>query len=271
MRQFVRHFVIPTARANRWTKFCEIGASTGRSTDEVLKLPHIAYTVVDPCFDADLSLKYTGDARVTVRKCNSLDALPEMEGTFDSILIDGDHNWYTVYNELRLIRERSLLRPGGMVFFHDVGWPYGRRDMYYQPESIPAEYRQRYEAKGIFQGITKLAERESFGSLRTAIREGGLGDRALVAVRQEGAEPVNGHLCNAVRYGGPRNGVLTAIEDFVAEYPADYNFCKVNVQCGLGILQYRGTRVSENLSFLRLRIKALLYLPLGLVLRLFKV
>jgi SAM-dependent methyltransferase len=270
MRQFVRHFVIPIARTNRWTRFCEIGASTGRSTDEILKLPVSAYTVVDPCFDADLSLKYAGDTRVTVRKCNSLDALPDMEGTFDCILIDGDHNWYTVFNELRLIRERNLLRPGGMVFFHDVGWPYGRRDMYYQPETIPAEYRQRYEPKGIIQGSAQLADHGAFGSLRTAIGEGGPGGQVLVAVRQEGAEAVNGHLCNAVRQGGPRNGVLTAIEDFVAEHPSDYDFCMVRVQCGLGILQYRGAQAADNLSFFWLRMKAALYLPVGLVLRLLK-
>jgi hypothetical protein len=29
-----------------------------------------------------------------------------------------------------------------MIFFHDVGRPYGRRDMYYQPETVPPEFRQ---------------------------------------------------------------------------------------------------------------------------------
>jgi hypothetical protein len=231
MRQFVRHFIIPLARKRGWGHFCEIGASTGLSSDELLKLPLISYTIIDPCFDTDLARKYAGDARVTVQKSNSLDVLPDLDGTYDCILIDGDHNWYTVINELRLIRERGLLRAGGMIFFHDVGWPYGRRDLYYQPATIPPQYRQEYENKGIVRGRSLLAD------------QGG-------AAR---------HLCNAVREGGLRNGVLTAIENFIAEHPWEYNFCRVRLQFGLGILQYRHKRLFEDISFLPIRIKAGMY------------
>jgi hypothetical protein len=228
MQKFARHIIVPLAQKRGWKSFCEIGASTGLSTDEILKLPSISYAILDPCLDADLSLKYAGDPRVTVHKRNSLDALPDLNGTFDCILIDGDHNWYTVFNELRLIRERSLLRPGGMIFFHDVGRPYGRRDMYYQPETVPAEYRQPFERKGIVRGRSQLADSE--GSNRIHF--------------------------NAVREGGPRNGVLTAIEDFVAEHPSDYHFTRINAQYGLGILQYRNKKPSEDRSFLLLRLSA---------------
>jgi hypothetical protein len=239
MQKFVRHFIISLARKRSWTSFCEIGASTGLSTDELLGLPITAYTIIDPCFDADLALKYANDARVTVQKLNSLDALPDLAATYDGILIDGDHNWYTVFNELRLIKERGLLRPGGMIFFHDIEWPYGRRDMYYQPDTIPLEYRQEYERKGIIQGRSQLAD------------SGGM----------------NQELCNAVREGGSRNGVLTAIEDFHAEHPSDYQFCRVTLQAGLGILQYRRKRPSEDISFFLLRIKCGIYSLYGLVRR----
>jgi len=163
-----------------------------------------------------------------VQKSNSLDALPNLAGTYDCILIDGDHNWYTVFNELRLIRQRSLLRPGGIIFLHDVGWPYGRRDMYYQPTTIPPEYRQEYECKGIIRGQNQLA---NLG-----------GD--------------NPRFCNAIHEGVSRNGVLTAIEDFVGEHPSEYHFCRVRLQWGLGILQYRRKGLSEDLSWLLLRVKA---------------
>jgi hypothetical protein len=231
MRQFVRHFIIPLARKRGWMDFCEIGASTGLSTDELLKLPLTSYTIVDPCFDSDLARKYADDARVTVQKSNSLDVLPDLDGRYDCILIDGDHNWYTVINELRLIQQRGLLRAGGMIFFHDIEWPYGRRDLYYQPTTIPPEYRQEYANGGIVRGRSLLAD------------DGG-------AAR---------HLCNAVREGGPRNGVLTAIEDFIAEHSSDYNFCRVRLQFGLGILEYRRKRLSEDISFFLLRIKAGIY------------
>jgi len=242
MRQFVQHFIIPLARKRGWTSFCEIGASTGLSTDEILKLPDISHTIVDPCFDADLTLKYAGYARVTVQKCNSLDALPNLAGTYDCILIDGDHNWYTVFNEVRLIRQRGLLRLGGMIFFHDVGWPYGRRDAYYQPNTIPPEYRLEYERKGIIRGRSRLAD------------HGGM----------------NSGIYHAVREGGPRNGVLTAIEDYHTENLSDYRFCRVRLQHGLGILQYRRKRTSEDISFLLLRIKAGIYSLYGFMRRLRK-
>jgi len=227
MQKFVSDWIVPLAQSHGWTSFCEIGASKGLSTDEILKLPRISHTIVDPCLDADLALKYAGDARVTVQKSNSLDALPNLDGVYDCILIDGDHNWYTVMNELRVIRRRNLLRMGGMIFFHDVGWPYGRRDMYYQPNTIPPEYRQDYECKGMIRGQSQLVD------------SGGM----------------NPELHNAVREGGSRNGVLTAIEDFMEEHTSEYLFCCVRHQYGLGILQYRRKRLSEDLAFLLLRIK----------------
>jgi hypothetical protein len=231
MQQFVRHWIIPYARKRRWKNFCEIGASNGLSTDEILKLPNISHTIIDPCIDADLALKYAGDTRVTVQRSLSLDALPNLSGSYDCILIDGDHNWYTVFNELRLLRERSLLRQGGVIFFHDIEWPYGRRDMYYQPNTIPSEYRQEYARKGIIKGQSQL----------------------------EDSEGMNPELCNAIHEGGPRNGVLTAIEDFVAEHCSEYHFCRVKDQLGLGILQFRSTRPSEYLTLLPFRTKIRIY------------
>jgi hypothetical protein len=227
MQQFVKDWIIPLARKRDWKRFGEIGASTGLSSDEIVKLPDITPAIVDPCFDADLALKYAGDQRVTVHKSNSLDALPTLAGVFDCVLIDGDHNWYTVFNELRLIRERGLLRKGGMVFFHDVEWPNGRRDMYYQPDTIPSEFLLENERKGIIRGQDAL----------------------------ESGRGANQELCNALHEGGPRNGVLTAIEDFNAEHHGEYHLCVVREQFGLGVLQFRSKRPFEDISFLLLRIK----------------
>jgi hypothetical protein len=235
MQKFIRHFILPIARSLGWKKFCEIGASAGRGTDEILRLPGISNTVIDPGLDADLGAKYASDPRVTVVKCNSLDALPSLQGGFDCFLIDGDHNWYTVFNELSLIRNRGLLRRGGIIFLHDVAWPYGRRDMYYQPESIPQEFRQEYETKGMIQGKSELVDRGGW----------------------------NETLCNATHEGGARNGVLTAVEDFVRENPSEYRFCLVDLQYGLGILQFRSTRVFEAVDFRLLQVKALLYSIFG--------
>ena len=42
---------------------------------------------------------------------------------------------------------------------HDVGWPYGRRDLYYDPETIPEEFRQPCGAAGHAPGRTEPARR----------------------------------------------------------------------------------------------------------------
>ena len=159
--ELVRQFAIPLARKKQWRSFCEIGSLRGDSANVLLGLGGVSLTIIDPCLDMDLVHRYSTDSRVTVHRAISLDALPLVRGPFDCILIDGDHNWYTVYNELRLIRERDLLRVGGMIFFHDVSWPYGRRDMYYQPELIPAAHRHPYERKTIVADKSEFVDREN--------------------------------------------------------------------------------------------------------------
>jgi hypothetical protein len=115
----------------------------------------------------------------------SLEALPVIEMP-DAVVIDGDHNYFTVSEELRLIAGRGGELP--LLLFHDVCWPHARRDDYFAVGLIPEEFRQPVagSAGGIFPG------------------EAGL--------RQVGGLP---YPRSAVREGGPRNGVLTAVEDFV--------------------------------------------------------
>jgi SAM-dependent methyltransferase len=104
----------------------------------------------------------------------------------DAAVIDGDHNYFTVSEELRLIAERASGADLPLLIFHDVAWPHGRRDDYYDPALVPEDARQPiHEGAGVFPGDP-------------GIRPGGLPYRYAAA-----------------REGGPRNGVLTAVEDFV--------------------------------------------------------
>jgi hypothetical protein len=106
----------------------------------------------------------------------------------DAAIIDGDHNYYTVSEEVRLIAEKASGADLPLLLFHDVGWPHARRDDYYDPTQVPAEHRQEIdEGTGLYPGVD-------------GVRPGGLPYRF-----------------KATREGGPRNGVLTAVEDFVAE------------------------------------------------------
>jgi len=223
MYEFVKHLVAPLLVKRGWARVCEIGASYGASTNVLASLPNVAITVVDPCLDCNLELKYADNDRVTVRKGISLDILPLLEGSFDCILIDGDHNWYTVYNELRVIFERNLLRKGGMIFFHDVDWPYGRRDMYYQPQLIPDEYRHECEQKGVVRNQLNLSKRNEFNSA----------------------------YWNATHDGGPKNGVLTALEDFALEHRAECRFFRLREQYGFGVM-CRRNGLRDDFAFWRL-------------------
>jgi methyltransferase family protein len=106
----------------------------------------------------------------------------------DAAIIDGDHNYFTVSEELRLIAERAGGAELPVLIFHDVAWPHGRRDDYYDPALVPEDARRPiHEGAGVFPG-------------EPGIRPGGLPYRYAAA-----------------HEGGPRNGVLTAVEDFVAE------------------------------------------------------
>lgn len=208
MKFFADSIVKPYIIKSGYRRLCEIGASRAENTIKLLEIGAVEILIIDPCIDVDLSEKFREDKRVLVRKGLSLDVLSHMTDAFDCILIDGDHNWYTVYNELRTIQARGLLREGGTIFFHDVGWPYARRDMYYQPEQIPREFVQPYATKGIVLGERELSNKAEF----------------------------NSQLFNAIYEGGPRNGVLTAVEDFMKENRFKYRFFRVNEMGGLGVL-----------------------------------
>lgn len=144
----------------------------------------------------------------------SLEALNEV-GDVDAWLVDGDHNWYTVYHELKLVdaagrRDNKPL----LALLHDIGWPSGRRDMYYAPERILAEYRHPYSFDGgALPGCDRLLRDRGFRGM--------------------------GSFAWAAHEGGPRNGVLTAIEDFMAEQLAEgreLGFAEVPAVFGLGVL-----------------------------------
>jgi len=116
----------------------------------------------------------------------SLEALSRIDMP-DVVVIDGDHNYWTVSEELRLIEQRSAQAQLPLLLFHDVCWPHGRRDDYFAAEQIPDEYRRPVVDAG--RGILPWEE----GSV-------------------PGGMP---YPRSAAREGGPRNGVLTAVEDFV--------------------------------------------------------
>ncbi len=187
----------------------EIGSESGKTTRRLLELASRIDAVVHaidpaPRFDVKTWQQLHG-ARFVFHGAPSLEALHDIDG-FDAVLIDGDHNWYTVYHELKLIEARARDLP--LMFLHDVAWPYGRRDLYYDPSTVPEAHRQPYARKGMSPTASELLDQGGF----------------------------NAHLCHALREGGPKNGVLTAVEDFLAESPHRYRFVRIPAVFGLAIL-----------------------------------
>jgi cyclopropane fatty-acyl-phospholipid synthase-like methyltransferase len=132
----------------------EIGSSKGGNTDRILaKFPASSISVIDPCMDCDLERKYFKNKLVTIHKGTSLDILPNIRTQFDAILIDGDHNYFTVINELRLIDELNLLTDNGFVLLHDIAEPYARHDLYYQPDLIPEEAKHASAPHGVLTAV----------------------------------------------------------------------------------------------------------------------
>lgn len=208
-------------------KVVEIGSLTGITTFKLLQYcKHVGghCIVVDPSPQYDIALlkEHYGEEFVTILEQFSLDALPTID-QYDMILIDGDHNWYTVYHELKLV-EQMAMKTGRfpVVLMHDVDWPYGRRDMYYYPESIPEDSRQPLATKGMKPGQSELLE------------VGGFNHIAL----------------NALTEGGERNGVQTAIDDFLKETSFAIHYYKLHSNNGLGLLVPEDSLIQSSISYI---------------------
>ncbi len=212
MFPFWKSVIEPVLRTSGARRVVEIGALRGENTVLVLDAlgPEAELHVIDPLpeFDPDEHRKRFG-GRYVFHRDLSLNVLPDA-GAFDLALVDGDHNWYTVYNELRLLREASRRedRPLPVLILHDVCWPYGRRDLYYDPSNIPAEFRQPYKRLGMRPGRKTLLPR---GGMNTTLH-------------------------NAELEGGPRNGVMTGLDDFVAEHDLPLRQIVLPIYFGLAIV-----------------------------------
>ncbi|ERJ11061.1 class I SAM-dependent methyltransferase [Haloplasma contractile] len=163
----------------------EVGSDRGYNTENLAKFcnSHGAkLTVIDPFIKYEFNkIKDLNLNSIHLNKI-SLEALKDLKD-IDVILLDGDHNWYTVYNELCVLNSNNKFP---LIFAHDVGWPYDRRDLYYNPNDIPDEFTNDYEKAGMILGFNNLFKNKG----------------------------LNTHLYNSIERDISRCGVLTAIEDF---------------------------------------------------------
>jgi len=221
--------IVPALAIAGATEIAEIGAEFGGMS--TILADYAAgeggrLTSIDPAPKPEFLHWVSGRGEVRHIVQPSLETIERLVGV-DAWLIDGDHNWYTVYHELKQI-EAACRRDGKplLVFLHDVGWPWARRDLYYAPELIPAAFRQRFDYEGgCVPGSPMLVPHRGFRGM--------------------------GQFAAAICEGGPRNGVLTAIEDHIDDVRAaggTIAFAEIPAVFGLGILFDTDAPWSEALS-----------------------
>ena len=211
MRQFWDPVVKPLLEAAQARRLIEVGADAG---DHTLRLSRwcrrhsASLEVIDPKPGFDVERFDTDYAGARLHLALSLDVLAGLLPA-DVVLIDGDHNWYTVFHEIGLCygKDGPLPPEAPILILHDVAWPYGRRDLYYDIETIPPEGRQP----------------SRIGPLAPGVR--GMSPSGL-----------NAPLRHAEREGGPRNGVRTAVEDALAGRMDEVRIVWLNVLFGLGVV-----------------------------------
>jgi hypothetical protein len=213
MNRFWHRYIKPIIETVQPGRILEIGADSGANTRNVLEYCRSTGAradIVDPAPKPSLHdvLAQFGPNEYRYFPLKSIAAIPQLD-TPDVALIDGDHNWATVYSELDLLQANADAAGISMpiVISHDVAWPYARRDMYYNPDDLDASQKHPHAYRGMLPGVSELVE-----------------------------EGMNGVLANALHEGGPRNGVLTAIEDYIASTDTRFVFRTLPFFNGLGIL-----------------------------------
>jgi hypothetical protein len=204
-------------------RLCEVGVDEGKFAQLLLawsRTHDAVYYGVDPAPAPAFRMSFekteldpAAVGRSALITNPSLEVLPTLEPC-DAYFLDGDHNYYTVRSELELIektarRDSADARP--IIFLHDVGWPWRRRDMYYASSTVPVDARHpSSDQLGVLLGRDELVD-------------GGMRAPGLYSI--------------ALHAGGPKNGVLTAVEDFLSS-PVGHGWTSIIVPAayGLGIL-----------------------------------
>ena len=188
----------------------EIGSESGVTSQLLIERLHASgggrLVIVDP---GALEVPAPPDVERTIVRGFSPDALTGLDAT-DAYLIDGDHNYWTVTRELEAIEEAARDRGSfPLVLLNDVSWPAARRDQYYAPDRIPADWVHPHSFElGAVPGQTRLHPSGFRGE---------------------------GSFAYAFEEGGSRNGVLTAVEDFLAGRP-ELELHLVAPVFGLGVI-----------------------------------
>ncbi|WP_406532114.1 hypothetical protein [Methanobrevibacter sp.] len=227
MFNFLDLGIIPTFLSRfEVEKVLVIGLSNNSILDELITFcidnHSLLYTIDSEISIYDL-IKEEDDSNIVIEYIkenvkhfeeSSLNILPNLE-SFDVVFINGDPNWYTVYNELNLIKKNNSNFP--LVFVCNNRYPHKRRDSYMNPDNIPEEYKHE-----CCNNLPIIFEEDE--EIKHAMVEDGF--------------------CHAIYQNTPKNGVLTAVEDFLNQNP-HLTLLDINPLEGVTLI-YKDTNISHD-------------------------
>jgi hypothetical protein len=205
----VAEIMQPCLEARGTRSLLEIGSFAGELTESLLEWgtpKGVEISTVEPLPPEELRGVLSRHPELTLIEDTGVGALSGLDALPDTVIIDGDHNYFTLTGELDKIAEMADDQQLPLILFHDVCWPHERRDTYYAPERVPESERP------------PIAKDCTIAPGNPGLSDGGLPYEYAAA-----------------HEGGPKNGVLTAIEDFMARR-GGLRLAVVPVFFGMGVL-----------------------------------
>ena len=214
MYRYWQLLIEPILRFAKPSLIIEVGAGHGQLTSALFS--HCVDSKIKLCI-ADPNPKF--DIDELIRKhpelCEwhpslALNALFQIGCEGGLIFLKGDPNWYTTLNSLRLI-EKLRGKNGNsfpIILVGGTSWPYARRDAYIDPSTIPSIFALPYRRKGVRPGQPE-------------------------PVDWGGLNPSWNH---ALYENELQNGVLTAVEDFLAETKLNLHSFMLPIFGGITVL-----------------------------------
>lgn len=193
MHRLWNRYCQPLVDALAPRRILELGAGEGENTHNLIghcRRTGAALDIVEPEPTAPLHalLASVEDCGHALHVGLGVDHIPTLQSP-DLAILTSDPNWRTAFIELSLLGILAEAQGKAMpvVLAHACGWPYARRDMYRYPLELREDRRWPFAYKGMRPGSAELVD-----------------------------DGVNEHCANALVEGGPQNGVLTAVEDFIS-------------------------------------------------------
>lgn len=183
----------------------EVGVESGGVSAMYARLGAEVVHCVEPFPTDEMRASLDEHDQIHLVERSSPDVFDELPAA-DLYVLDGDHNYAVVSRELDWITRNA---PDALVVLHDVLWPCGRRDLYYQPTSLDAECRHPDSADGPTVWHDDVTPAGFVGA---------------------------GTFTSAVEAGGDRNGVLTAVEDVLGQHPERWWLRVIPAVFGLGVV-----------------------------------